>query len=166
MVDEAGNDFKSQIGAEVHAHLGELEADVGIEFRVRDGVEQPVVDLRRLVSVAGGSDVFTQAVEGNGEALGAEGDRGTEGVFDTEPGDEARRHATAEAGFFGEAAQAGVLRQADECGPQQGHFVRDQDKLSFLHKGGGRRRIRANFPRSERGVCQNRTVNRPKTTPS
>ncbi len=46
-LDHLADDALGQFGVEVHAHLRELHADVGVEFARGDGVEQSVIDRGR-----------------------------------------------------------------------------------------------------------------------
>ena len=130
MVDQRGDDGGGVIEAEVHAHLGELEADVGVELVLGNGIEEPVVDLGGLVRLAWIGDVFAKAVEGDGEALRVEVGGGGESVLDTKAGDKARRHAAAEAGLLSKTAKGCVTRETDEGRTQQGHFVREANDHS------------------------------------
>ncbi len=43
--DHLADDALGQFGVEVHAHLGELDADVGVELARGDRVEQAMIDL-------------------------------------------------------------------------------------------------------------------------
>ena len=51
------------------AHLGELEADVGVEMAFNNGVEQLVVNVGGAMRLDLGCDAFAKRVEGNGNAL-------------------------------------------------------------------------------------------------
>ncbi len=123
VVDEAGDGFRSEFRAEVHAHLSQLEADIGVEPGLGQRVEDPVIALSCLAGLVGNGDVFAEAVEGDGEALGAEDGGGAEAVLNTEAGDKAGGHAPPKSGGFGEPAHAGILREGDECRTQEGHFI-------------------------------------------
>ena len=52
-------------GIEREAHLGELDADVGVELARCDAVEKLVVDVGGLVSLGFGGDAFAERVEGD-----------------------------------------------------------------------------------------------------
>ena len=115
MIDKAGYGLEGQVRAQVHAHLSEFKADVGVEPGLGKRIEDPVITLGRLVGPIGSGDVFAEAVEGDSNALGAQDGGGAEGVLDTKAGDKAGRQAAAEGGRLGETAQVGVLREPDEC---------------------------------------------------
>ena len=66
--DESGDDFLGQAGIEIHAHLGELYADIGVQVAGLDGVEQAMVDVGGVAGFFGGRDIFAQAVEGRSDA--------------------------------------------------------------------------------------------------
>src|SRR6185437_3337748 len=96
VIDEAGDDFGGEGGVEVHAHLGELEAYVGVELAGSDGVEKAMINVSGAAGLVGSGDVFAEAVEGGGDALILERLRGAENVVDVHSGDETGGHAAAE----------------------------------------------------------------------
>ena len=86
------------------SHLGELEADVGVEMALGDGVKQLVVDGGGAMRLAFRGDAFAERVEGDGDALAVDGFGHAQSVFELHSGDKARAETCSESGVLAEAA--------------------------------------------------------------
>ena len=53
MLHQTGCVGQRQLRVEIHTHLGELYAHVGIQVLLRDGIEQAVIDSGSLLSFFG-----------------------------------------------------------------------------------------------------------------
>ena len=100
--------------------MGQLEADVRVQFIGGDFVEQVVVELGAGAGFVGVGDVLAQIVDGDAGANLIHGGGGANRVRNLGAGDEAGGSALAKAGAFGDAAQRPALRQCNEDCPQHG----------------------------------------------
>ena len=100
--------------ADVHADLGELDADVGAELAGFDGVEELVVDGGAVLGLGDFEDAFAEGVEGDVDAFGVELDGGGDGLVDGHAGDETERDAATEGGALREGAKGLVGRKTNE----------------------------------------------------
>lgn len=89
MFDELAGYLVGQLRIEFKPHLGEFDADVGVETALLNGVEQSMIDVGRVPCLVGGRDVFAEAVKGCGDALGIHAFGGAEDILDLHAGDEA-----------------------------------------------------------------------------
>jgi hypothetical protein len=119
VLDHLGDDLLGERGREVHAHLGELDADVGVEVVGFDGVEELVVDGGGGAGGGLSGDALAEGVERDGDAFAVELLGGEEGLSDGHAGDEAVRELAADGGALGEGAKATILGQGDEERTQQ-----------------------------------------------
>ena len=99
---------------DVEAHVGELQADVGVELVGGDGVENLVVELRALAGFVEIGDVLAQVVDADAHTGAVDGLGDAHGVGDFRSGHEAARNAAADGGALGEAAQGTIFRKMDE----------------------------------------------------
>jgi hypothetical protein len=104
VLDEILGDGLGQIGRLLKTHLSELDADVGVEAALGDGIEQVVVDVGGAVRLGGRGDAFAEGVESDGDALAVDGFGDTKRVFGLHAGDESCVEAGAQRGVFKEAA--------------------------------------------------------------
>jgi len=121
VASEAFGDALSEAAVECEAHLGELYADVGVEFLRGDPLEEFVVDVGSTVGFSFRGNAFAERVECDEEALMVEFSGNAEGVADFHTGDEAGAHATAEFGVLAEVAQRTIVGEGDKCGTKNGH---------------------------------------------
>jgi hypothetical protein len=63
VVHQLGDQAKCHLLADVEAHVGELEADVGVELALVDFVEHVVVELGAVLGFVGVGDVLAQVVD-------------------------------------------------------------------------------------------------------
>ena len=146
VLGELEGDIFGQRGVEGEAHLGELDADVGVELAGLDEVEELVIDVGGGAGLGLGGDALAEGVKGDGHALAIDGGGDAESVFDFKAGDEAGAELVAEAGALTEAAQGTVAGESDKGGAKYGHqcFLpagaqgngRAAGKSSFAHGGG------------------------------
>ncbi len=102
-LDQFSDDLLCQARIEVHAHLGELYADIGIHLRANlDGVEEPVVDVGGVAGFFRSGDVFAQAVEGGEDALAPDCLGRVDHLVEGHAGDKAGGHAATQGRTFGE----------------------------------------------------------------
>ncbi len=132
VLDEAGYDLLGQAGIEVHAHLGELYADIGVQVTGLDGVEQAMVDVGGVAGLFGGRDIFAQAVEGRSDAGTLQGFGGAEDLVESHAGDEAGGHLPAHGRPFGEASQGCIAGKGDKRGAQDGHNFLENGEPSIF----------------------------------
>ncbi len=104
VLDEIFGDGFSQLGRLLQTHLRELDADVGVEAALGDGVEQVVVDVRGAVRLGGRSDAFAKGIESDRNALAVDGFSNAKRVFQLHAGDESRVEAGAQRGTLTEMA--------------------------------------------------------------
>ncbi len=104
MLGETLGDLFGKRRREFQAHLGELDADVGIDLVCGDPIEQLVIDFGRVVRFDFGADAFAEGVKGDQHALVVEGLSHAQGVADFHSRHEAGAHAPAEAGILTKAA--------------------------------------------------------------
>ena len=93
---EVGGDLLGEGGVLGEAHLGELDADVGVELARGDLIEKLVVDVGGAVRFVGGGDAFAERVERDVHALLVDLGADAERVFNFEAGDEARTELAAD----------------------------------------------------------------------
>ena len=103
--DQAAHDFVGQLLVDVEAHVGELEADVGVELVGGDFVEQVVIEVGAGASLVGVGDVLSEVVDGDAGSELIHRGGGANGVGDLRAGDEAGAGALAKAGALGDGAQ-------------------------------------------------------------
>jgi hypothetical protein len=92
VLDHLAYDAFGEGGIEVHANLGELDADVGVEAAGVDGVEKLVIDISRFPAFSFGSDGFAEGVEGDSDAFFVDSLAGGERLFYGHAGYEAPGH--------------------------------------------------------------------------
>ncbi len=63
MVDQLAGNLARNSGADVHAHLRQLGADVGLQPALLNLIEQLVIDVGGAARLLLGGDIFSQAVE-------------------------------------------------------------------------------------------------------
>ncbi len=90
MLDEVSGDGFGQIGGLFETHLRELDADVGVEAALGDGVEQVVVDVGGAVRFGRRGDAFAERVERDGDALAVDGFGYAKRIFGLHARDESR----------------------------------------------------------------------------
>jgi hypothetical protein len=107
-------DGQALLDAEVEAHLGELEADVGVEAGVGDALDGLYV--RGGPEVRGGAVVHALAehVERGAGSRGIEGTHGDNGVLERGAGDEAEGHASQEGRGERQASDPATVAQPEE----------------------------------------------------
>src|SRR6202034_3121698 len=105
--------------ADVHAYLGELDADVGAKLSGFDGVEKLVVDGGAGFGVGDVEDGFAEGVEGDVDAFGVELGGGSDGLVDGHAGDETAGDAAADGGALRECAERLVGRETNEKRTEQ-----------------------------------------------
>ena len=109
--------------ADVHANLGELDADVGAELAGLDGVEELVVDGGAGFGVGDVEDAFAEGVEGDVDAFGVELGGGGDGLVNGHAGDEAAGDSAADGGAFRERAEGLVGRETNEKRTKQDGYL-------------------------------------------
>ena len=141
--DDVADDALGEQGAgggaaDVHADLGELDADVGAELAGFDGVEELVVDGGAGFGLGDFEDALAEGVEGDVDAFGVELGGGGDGLVDGHAGDEAERDAATEGGALRERTEGFVGRKTNEEGTQQDNAPRDEPcRPPFSHPGAG-----------------------------
>jgi hypothetical protein len=120
VLDHLGDDALGERGVELHAHLRELDADVGVELAGFDCVEKLVIDGGAVLGVGFVEDRLAEGVEGGGDSLSIEGGGGGEGLFDGHAGDETAGEFAADGGSLGELTEALVAGHGDKEGTKQG----------------------------------------------
>ena len=115
MRDQVADDLLRQPWAQVHTHLCELHAYIGIKLSLVDGIEQLVVHGGRLLRLFRGMDVLAQAVERRLQPITVERGSRAQHILNLEPGDKAARNATACGRSLRKAAQRLVLRSFHDC---------------------------------------------------
>ena len=108
-------------GGLLQAHLRELDADVGVEAALGDGVEQDVVDVGGAVRFGWRGDAFAERVKGDGDALAVDGFGDAQRVFGLHAGDESRIEASAQRGVLSESAKRAVMRERNKGGTKKMH---------------------------------------------
>ena len=103
VLDHLGDDAFGEGGVEIHADLGEFDADVGVEF-ARFGF---------------GGDAFAERVEGGGDAFAVDAVAAGEDVVDGHAGDEAAGEFAADGGTLREGTHGFVLRESDKSRSKQ-----------------------------------------------
>ena len=114
---QAGNNVAGQLLVDVQSHVGQLQADVGVEAVGRDGVENLVVEFGAFAGFVGIGDVLAQIVDTDAHASAVDRLSDAYGVGDLGAGDEAPGNAASDRGALGKAAQRTVFRKTDEEGP-------------------------------------------------
>ena len=109
-VRESHGNRLGQWRVEREAHLRQLDADVGVELALGDGVEQAMVDIGCSERLCFGGDALAERIQRDMHALLVDGFGHAEGVFDLHPGDKARTELAADAGVLAEAAEV------EDCG--------------------------------------------------
>ncbi len=112
--DALGQDGAGGGAADVHADLGELDADVGAELAGFDGVEELVVDGSAVLCLGDLEDALAEGVEGDVDAFGVELDGGGDGLVDCHASDETEGDAATEGGALRERAEGLVGRKTNE----------------------------------------------------
>ncbi len=100
--------------------MGELQADVRVQFVGRDFVKQLVIKLGAGAGFLGVGDVLAQVVDGDARAKLIDLGGGANGVGNLFAGDKTGAGALAEAGAFRDSAEGAALRQSNEDCPQHG----------------------------------------------
>ena len=121
MLREARSDGFGEGGIECEAHLGELDADVGVEFARSDLIEKLVVDVGGLVSLFCSGDAFAERVERDMHALLVDLGADAKGVFDFKAGDETRAQLAADGGVLGKFAESAIVGERNKRGTEYGH---------------------------------------------
>ena len=122
VLDHFADDALGQIGAgavaaDVHAHLGELYADVGVELAGGDLIEEAVVDGGALLGLGDLEDALTEGVERDGDSFGVEVLGGLDGCFYCHAGDEAAGDPSADGRAFCEGSESPVGGKRDKKCP-------------------------------------------------
>ncbi len=104
MLGEIRGDGLCEVGRLLETHLRELDADVGVEAALGDGIEQVVVDVGSAVRLGGGSDTFAKGVESDGDALAVDGFGYAKRILGLHAGDESRVETGSQRGVLEEAA--------------------------------------------------------------
>ena len=105
LLGQAGGNGLGQPGAEQKPHLGELYADVGLEFAFADGVEQVMVNGCGGVRFSLCGDILAQRIESNKHPLPVEGLGHAQGVADLHTGHKPGTELAADSGALTEVAQ-------------------------------------------------------------
>ena len=121
MGGEISGDGFGKSGVELETHLRELDADVGVELKSGDLVEELVVDACRAMSLFRGVDALTEGIKGNVHALPVDVLSDAHGVVNGESCDETRAELCANAGLLAEAADGAIAREGDECRTEEWH---------------------------------------------
>jgi hypothetical protein len=120
--DHLSDDSFRQFIADIHADLGELDADVGVELPGGDLVEEAVVDGGGGFGVGDVGDAFAERVERGGDALGVETRAGGDSLFHRHAGDEALRDFAADRRSLRKGAEGLVGGECDEEGTEHAEF--------------------------------------------
>src|SRR5581483_571618 len=99
---------------DIQTHVGEFQADVGVQVPGVNVVKQLVVDGGAGAGFVGVGDIFAEIVDGDAEAGSVNFARGLEGVFDLGAGDEAAGELLTEGRALGDPAQRAVLCQRNK----------------------------------------------------
>ena len=89
MLGEICGDGLGEFGRLLKTHLRELDADVGVEAALGDGVEQFVVDIGGAMRLGLRGDALAERVERDGDALAVDRFGDAKRVGDFHAGDEA-----------------------------------------------------------------------------
>ena len=116
VLGEAGRDLLGERRIQSKAHLGQLDADVGVELAGGNLIEELMIDIGGAMGFVGGRDAFTERVESDVHSLLIDLGADTKRVFNVEAGNEAGAEPGADAGGFGKFAKRAVTRQGDKCG--------------------------------------------------
>ena len=103
---------------DVQSHVGQLQADVGIEMVGRDGVENLMVELRAVAGFVGIGDVLAQVIDADAHAGAVDGLGDAHRVGDFRARHEPARNAVTDRGSLGKIAQRTIFRKMDEERPQ------------------------------------------------
>ena len=114
VLDHVAEDLFGERGREVHAHLGELDADVGVQLARLDGIEQLVVDGRGGVGLFGYGDAFAERVERDGDALAVHLLGGGQGLLDRHAGNKAAGELATYSGTLRKRTKLPILRHGNE----------------------------------------------------
>jgi hypothetical protein len=113
--DQAADDFVGHFLVHVQAHVGQLDADIRVQFGGGDFVEQMVVQLGAGAGFVGVGDVLAEIVDGDAGADLIHRRGGANGIRNLFAGDEAGGDALSKAGALGDGAQGSALGEGDEC---------------------------------------------------
>src|SRR5271165_1441600 len=118
--DQAADDLVSHALVHIQAHVGQFQADVGIQLVGGNFVEQVMVELSAGAGFVGVGDILAEIVDGDAGADLIYDGGYTNRVRDLGAGDEAGGIALAETGAFSYAAQPAALGEGDEDSSQHG----------------------------------------------
>ena len=107
--DESANDVVGHLFVDVEAHVGEFEADVGVQFVDGDLIEEVVVELGAGAGFVGVGDIFAEVIDGDAGSELIDGGGGADGIGDLVAGYEAGGGALAEARALGDSAEGSAL---------------------------------------------------------
>ena len=102
MFHQARGHRKGQFRVEIHTHLGEFHAYIGVQLALLYGIEQAMIHLRCLLRFLGRMDILSQAIERGRDSLAIDRSGCLQHLFDAGPGYEAGGHAATECGIFRE----------------------------------------------------------------
>ena len=125
VLDEVFGDGLCQLRRLFEAHLRELDADVGVEGALGNGVEQSVIDVGSAVRLSGRSDAFAKRVERDGDALAVDGFRDAKRIFGLHACDESRIEPSSQRGVLTEAAKRTVVRERNKYRKSRREFPRN-----------------------------------------
>ena len=101
---QAADDLASQLLIHIEAHMGELEADIGIELVGDDGVKNLMVELRAVAGFFRIRYIFAEVVDADAHAGAIDSLGGANGVCDLGARDEPSGDAAANGRSFGKTS--------------------------------------------------------------
>ena len=103
------------------AQLRELDADVCIKLRLRDRLQQLVVDVGGTMRFGFRGDALAKRVKRDGDALGVNLFGYTQRIGRLHARDKALTEANAQAGIFAEMAQWTIMGECNESRTKEWH---------------------------------------------
>ncbi len=116
VVEQFADVVARQFLIHVQSHVGQLDADVGVELAALNLVEELVIEplaLKRLLAVG---DVFAEVIHRHVDADAVHGLGGLDQVIDRHAGHKALADLLAEGGFFCDGPDAFTFREGNKKG--------------------------------------------------
>ena len=114
---QAGNQIAGKFLVHVESHVGQLQADIGVELAARNFVQHLMIKLGAVAGFIGVRDVFAEVIDRNAQACPIDGLCDPQSIFDLSAGHETAGQTPPDGGAFSHPAQPAVLRKRNEERP-------------------------------------------------